>query len=465
MRSYLILFLLVVVSTKGLAGFRPKYIQIKKIEISGNEKTTDLTILRELLFEEGKALPLGPDGYNIHELISESKAALVNLNLFNQVEITHQQSDSGISIYIQVTEKWYTWPLPFLEFADRNFNQWYNFDLSPDRTNYGLYLFKYNNFGRNQTMKLSFVTGYTDLLGFEYRIPYFSKAPRWGIETKNSYKRNHEIWLTSRDDKLQFLKYDNQDMIKRLDSRLRLVFRPGQRQDFLVFETGYQNVEVADTVVNSSIFPSYLANNANEESFVLTAVEYQMERRDNKLYPTRGYHVFTRIEERFAEGKHQNFNLQANLSLHQKLSDKIHGGIGFSAYHTTLSNPHYYLLPALGYQNLIRGFEDYVITGQSYMLSQAHMKYRIHGKTHNVGIMPLKAYKQMPLAVFVSGHLDGGFTKNPEDDTQNFLQNKGHLGFGVGVDMLFYMEKLIRIDYSATSQGNHGLFVHFKKAF
>ena len=53
----------------------------------------------------------------------------------------------------EVKEKWYIWPIPTIEFADRNFNIWADSSFDPSRTNYGLYLFTYNLFGLNHTLK------------------------------------------------------------------------------------------------------------------------------------------------------------------------------------------------------------------------------------------------------------------------------------------------------------------------
>jgi outer membrane protein assembly factor BamA len=463
MRLFSTAIILLLSTINVFAGIRwlPKTVHVRHIHIEGNHKTQEQTILRELVYKSGQIM-LRPQGFARQQSIN----ALVNLNLFNHIDIqTSFVGKDTIDVTVIVREKWYTWPLPFLEFADRNFNQWYDFDFSPDRTNYGLYFFKYNNFGRNQTLKLSLVTGYTDILGFEYRIPYFPKFPKLGLEVHSSFKRNHEIWFTSKRDQLQFLKYNNLDMIRQFKTGLKLIYRLSASQDFISIESRYDHVEVHDIVRISNIYPSYLVNNERDNWFLTTAVRLTSERRNNKLFPTSGHYSSLNLKHRLHEGAFYNFSINLKHTTHLRVADNGHIGLSFDAYHTNISNPSYYVLPALGYQHLVRGFEDYVITGESFGLIKTHYKHKIYSKEHRIKAMPLKAYKTLPLEIYASTHFDGGYMDNPKLDPQNTLQNSLLFGYGVGVDLLFYMEKLLRIEYSFTNKQTQGVYVHFKKAF
>ena len=99
---------------------------------------------------------------------------MLNLNLFNQVIIIPQfletVDSNGYVIHIAVIENWFIWPLPSIEFSDRNFNVWSDLDFNPARTNYGLFVDQYNVFGRNHTMKTRIKTGYNNQVGVEYSL-------------------------------------------------------------------------------------------------------------------------------------------------------------------------------------------------------------------------------------------------------------------------------------------------------
>lgn len=87
--------------------------------IIGNKKTKSSIILRELPFNRNDAVA------NIDSLLGRSKENLMNIGLFNFVDINYIKEDAKtVLIYINVSERWYLWPMPVFELADRNFNEW-----------------------------------------------------------------------------------------------------------------------------------------------------------------------------------------------------------------------------------------------------------------------------------------------------------------------------------------------------
>ncbi len=110
-------------------------IPVRSISISGNDQTNDFIILREILVKVDSVYPEN----QIEALIKRSTDRLLNLNLFNQATINYAltESDQGrnYDVVVVVVEKWYTWPIPFVEFSDRNFNVWSNLNFEPGRSN------------------------------------------------------------------------------------------------------------------------------------------------------------------------------------------------------------------------------------------------------------------------------------------------------------------------------------------
>ena len=109
---------------------------ISEIIISGNRITKDDIIKRELLFRIDST-------YSIIELenkIKLSQQNLRNLNLFNFIEIEKKEKNNLTTIYIKLIERWYIWPYPIFELADRNFNSWVD-KRDFNRVNYGLFFF------------------------------------------------------------------------------------------------------------------------------------------------------------------------------------------------------------------------------------------------------------------------------------------------------------------------------------
>ena len=95
---------------------------VKSIEIFGNKVTKEKTIIRELEFAVGDTI----HGDLFSMKLLHSKDNLMNISLFNFVSITYSQdisqleSDSvhHVNIQVQCTERWYTWPTPFVYFDE-----------------------------------------------------------------------------------------------------------------------------------------------------------------------------------------------------------------------------------------------------------------------------------------------------------------------------------------------------------
>jgi outer membrane protein assembly factor BamA len=252
---------------------------ISSIELKGNKKTKPVTILRELTFQEGDQI----DTALFQEEIQKSKVNLINVNLFNEVLIDYKVDGKLVSVNIDVQEKWYIWPIPFLEFADRNFNQWWDFNLDPSRMNYGLYYFQYNVLGRNQTLKISLVNGYSRNLGIYYRIPNLGKEKQWNLITEHWYKSNEEVWYKSEENRLQFFSIPGQTSIERFKNSVELEFRPGWRKTHS-FSLYRRTTQVADTLITSNLNPGFTLSSDPQYHFWNFLYSYRKDNRDNRFF-------------------------------------------------------------------------------------------------------------------------------------------------------------------------------------
>ena len=94
---------------------------INEIIITGNTKTKNYVILREVSFKEKESYKKDV----LDKKIKASQNNLLNLKLFNFVKIKKINTGDVIKISITVVEKWYIWPYPILEISERNFNTWW----------------------------------------------------------------------------------------------------------------------------------------------------------------------------------------------------------------------------------------------------------------------------------------------------------------------------------------------------
>ena len=96
-------------------------ITVSTIILSGNAKTQDDIIIRELSFEKNVSYATG----DLDKRIEKSKENLTNLKLFNFITINKAENKDSTEITIDVIEKWYIWPFPVFEISERNFNTWW----------------------------------------------------------------------------------------------------------------------------------------------------------------------------------------------------------------------------------------------------------------------------------------------------------------------------------------------------
>jgi outer membrane protein insertion porin family len=124
---------------------------IKDIIIIGNNHTKEKVIRRELLVKVG-TVPTP-------EQLSESQRRLLNLYLFNRVELTLVPMDEIYNVLIvEVTERIYFYPVPILEINEQDWG----------KISYGLGLVHANFRGQNEKLWTGFWLGYRPGFSFNY---------------------------------------------------------------------------------------------------------------------------------------------------------------------------------------------------------------------------------------------------------------------------------------------------------
>ena len=92
---------------------------IHDILISGNKVTHEPVILRELVFSTGETV----FKMELLPALQMSRDNLLKLAIFNFVQLNVKHLGNNlIDVTIDVIERWYIWPIPIVEYADRNFN-------------------------------------------------------------------------------------------------------------------------------------------------------------------------------------------------------------------------------------------------------------------------------------------------------------------------------------------------------
>ena len=119
----------------------------------------------------------------------------MNTTLFHDAIVALKAFDGyQVDVIVEVKERWYLFPLPYLRPVDRNLNQWLveqNAKLS--RVNYGVKLLYNNVTGRNDKLRFWLISGYTKQISFSYDRLYIDKQMKWGLNLRFSIGKNREV--------------------------------------------------------------------------------------------------------------------------------------------------------------------------------------------------------------------------------------------------------------------------------
>lgn len=435
-------------------------VNIEDIVIVGNNKTKDPIVLRELLIQANSIV----NGTEFKELLEKSKNNLFNTGLFHQVNVDYiPVGPNKVKIVVMLTERWYFWPFPIAELADRNLNAWW---LTQDfsRINFGLYLFKFNFRGKKETISLRFKYGFTRQIGLTYNIPYIDKRQRSGLNFGFSYSLNKQVIYNTLNNKIKFLKEFSDFNRNEINANVTYTYRKGI-YSYNAITLRYTNVHITDTVRN--LHAGYLGNNINTLEFFTLEYYFRYDKRDYRAYPLKGYLIeCSAIQHGLGILKREDVNMQyAWLSFKKYIPLNNRWNIGAS-FKTKVSTKHfqpYYLQRGLGYLNdFVRGYEYYVVDGQNFGLFKANLKYNLL-KPGALKIKKIKnnSFNRLQYALYLNAFVDGAYVDDNQYYRNNPLNNSYLYGYGLGIDYVGQSDIVIRFEVTRNALNEKGFYLHF----
>lgn len=440
-----------------------EYKVIGKVVVLGNKKTKLMVIQRELTIHEGDTLS-APE---FDDLLQRNKQNLTNTALFNFVEIHAVDRGKRVhDIYINLTERWYFWPGFIFELADRNFNVWLRRN-DWSRLNYGLTLTRYNFRGRRESWQMLIRLGTWQQYRFAYSIPYLGKLKRSGLNFSYAYLRNRELGYTSINNKLIFFRDPGAYIRSEHLSRLAYTYRRGIYVS-QTLEARHNQSWISDTL--RFLTDDYFLNNRLNTSFF--SLHYQLvdDHRDVRYYPLDGY-LFASEISLFGLGllPEEDFSylrFQTEGRYYKRMATRwFAGGMLKMRMATTPLQP-YYLMRALGYSNdIIRGFEYYVIDGQGFALTKAHIKYQLLKRRElDYGFGP-EQFSKSHHSLFLNLFFDAGYVHDRVYFRRNTLSNTWLYGYGLGLDYVTTYDRVFRFEVAMNSLREPGFFFHYGISF
>ncbi|MBP6334097.1 MAG: hypothetical protein KA444_01400 [Bacteroidia bacterium] len=433
-------------------------VRIESITLIGNKVTKDHIIYRELTFHVLDTLP----NAELDAIFRRSEENLLNTSLFNSARITRLRDGSGINVYIIFTERWYIFPLPIFEIAERNFNVWWKTkDFS--RVVYGGVL-TWNNFrGRNETVATTIRLGYTQRISFYYNIPYINKKQRSGLSFGFAYARNHQTGYATINDEI--VNYKNEELFARHERGASITY--SHRRDLYeshALEAAYRYAEVLDTVTRLN--SEYFADNKSSTEYFSLRYLFKSDHRDLVTYPLKGNYFDLELAKIGFSFLNDDIDIAYVMARYKKFWELKHGFYAAAALTGKVSGNQfqpYYNTKALGYgKEYLRGYEYYVIDGQQFFLLKTNLKYRLLAeRVLHASFIPLSKFNVIPFAFYLNIYGDAGYVRDKQFSELNTLVNSWQYSGGAGIDFVTYYDLVLRFEYSVNKLGESGFFLHF----
>ncbi|MEN8251064.1 MAG: POTRA domain-containing protein, partial [Bacteroidota bacterium] len=227
-----------------LSGVNQHQVYIDNIFITGNKRTRDKIILRELSFSKGEVYSIDV----LRDKIEADRDKIYNTKLFNTVEVGLLELDiDKVDVVVKVEERWYLFPIPLIDIIDRNFNDWWvnqNHDFS--RIIYGLSLYHFNMRGMNERLTMTAQFGYSKRYEIKYEFPYIDRTQQNGLALFAKYIEYTNLHYDNLANKRVF--FDSEDILK---TNVYSGIGYTRRNSFYTrhhFDLRYSYVNIADTI-------------------------------------------------------------------------------------------------------------------------------------------------------------------------------------------------------------------------
>ncbi len=455
-----------VTTTTSTDSLVSRVLQVDRVIIVGNKVTRRRIIERELTLKPGDTIRS-----NILEsTLTWDKNKIYNLRLFNTVSVRAlDMGNNHIDVLVELSERWYIFPVPIFELSDRNFNEWwnnYNHDLT--RINYGLRIYHNNFRGRNESLRLTAQFGFYQKFDIQYRIPNLDRTQKHGLTFNIDFGAPRNLAYKTLDHKLEFLRKD-QIIRETIGAGITYTFRKSFFESHS-FAYAYRNSRVLDTVL--TLNPNYYNGAKTTQKYSMVSYYFVSEHRDVVMYPLKGYQFTAYIAKTGILPNEDVNQLELNVSYayHKPVGNHYFLSNFSSVFWSTPNNQPYSAYDALGYRNMIvRGFENYVVEGPMFALNKTTFKRKIFGRTWKLDKMPIEQFNYFPLALYIKAFADFGYVQNytyyQEKDLNTRLSNRMLAGAGFGLDLVTMYDLVVRMEYTFTQDNRSGFFLNARKEF
>lgn len=432
-----------------------------EVRFHGLRRTQEEIVFRELTFKVGN--PLLPE--DTADFFKKSCLNIFNTKLFNYC---HYSVDSVSTdscgrktgrVHFWLSERWYTFPFPIFELADRNFNEWW-YDRNADlrRVNYGIRLIQKNVRGRNEDLIFTIQGGFTRRLDLAYVFPYVNKKQTLGLKIQGSYSNNKDVAYRSENNRLVFQRDENSFGRERYSGGFQFTLRKSiYAYHYLDFSYFFNRVSDLIYGLNPGYFlgPDFQRYGDIRYGFL-------EDRRDFRYFAQKGF-AFQILAQKAGLFQTDNFeiwSIRASYSRYWKLGSSFFFASRLDGETSYPSKQAYLGTRVLGFENrFVRGYERYVVEGRTNTHIRNSLRYRFFSRKFSAPWMPLKQFQFIPTDIYLTALGDGGYVDNPLAFPENRrLSNTLLIGYGLGLNIVTFYDIVLRFEYSFNKHGDKGLY-------
>ncbi len=432
------------------------------IYISGNKVTRGYIIDREIPFKSGDSLSL----HQLTRYFVQAREHLINTRLFNEVTISLRAFRGyAVDINVDVKERWYIFPLPYVRPVDRNFTAWAQQGYSLSRFDYGLKYSQYNFTGRNDNLRVWLITGYSREFEMAYDNPNTGKNLTHGFGGGFLVSGQQEIDVITSNNQQVFvnrdsIKYAGKYLQTQTTFALRYYYRPAIRTKHF-FRLSFNQLRIDSSVLVYN--PNYFLNNQLSLFFPELFYSVNYNHIDYVPYPTKGFLFETSILQRGITAYMNMTQLIARSTEAVSFAPKMYFVSDNFAVLRVPFRQSFFNQKLLGYGDYyMRGLEKYVVDGVGLLLDRnTVMRELAH---FSIPFLPNTTHDHIPFRIYAKAYVDLGYVFNRYNNL-NSLQNTMLYTYGAGFDVVTFYDFVFRIEYSVNQLGEKGLFFHIRNDF
>ncbi|MEP6597340.1 MAG: POTRA domain-containing protein [Ginsengibacter sp.] len=433
-------------------------LRLGKVVITGNKKTKSYIILREMQIRAGDAIFVS----QIPAELEKARNLIYNTTLFVEVTVTPVSITSyDFTVMVDVKERWYIFPIPAFQLADRSFNEWVDtYSASLKRVSYGMRFYHMNVSGRKDQFSFTLINGFTRNISFDYRAPYSNPALSEGVLFSGGFLQTREIPYQT-NSKNNIIYFKNDEFVKNewFVSGAYLSRKGLKKKE--TFSLTFRHLNVDDSIISQHYNPGYFNSKSSDQNFLELEYKLQFIEVDNIVYPLKGYTTSFIVNKRGIqpEGNINRLSLKVKHNIYFKYPHKWYSSFRFSGESKLPFTQSYINRRSFGYgDDYLRGDEYFVIDGVVSALAKFDLKKQIL-KFYVPTSLKSKTYDRIPFTVYAKTFADLGYAYiQPQFDTR--LNNRLLYSGGFGIDIVTLYDFKLNIDCSFNQLGQKGLFLH-----